>query len=176
MRKTTKKLLTIMCLSATMACLSIGGAFAFLQTKVAQADTSTLENEFTNNSQFVVSHYNGIADYTYTFVDGATEGLPAGYTGAVAKITSAGAAGAPYINIDFSASNISAASVKSVVARVYSPDYTADDLLRIDNVTDSIGAYDLSTWCDVVLPLEQITGADGNLGSFAFGLRDKGTE
>ncbi|MBQ5929450.1 MAG: hypothetical protein IIX02_01540, partial [Clostridia bacterium] len=68
--------------------------------------------------------------------------------------------------------------VESVVARVYSPDYTSADELRINNTTGSVGgagAHDLSTWCDVALPLSTITGSDGNLGSFAFGLRDKGT-
>ena len=38
MKKTTKKLLTIMCSFAATACLSVGGMFAFSQTTQAQAD------------------------------------------------------------------------------------------------------------------------------------------
>ena len=52
MKKTTKKLFAIMCSSMAMTCLSIGGAFAFSQTKIAQADAITLESESSNNSQF----------------------------------------------------------------------------------------------------------------------------
>ena len=148
------------------------GVIAAIRVK---AETSALENEFTNNGQFVVDYYTGNTAYAYTFVDGGAEGLPAGYTGAVAKITSKNAGGAPYINVDFTASKIAASMVESVVARVYSPDYTTADELRINNMSGSVGVYDLSTWCDVALPLAKITGADGNLGSFAFGLRDKGT-
>ena len=140
-----------------------------------KASATSLETEFTNNGQFIVSYYTGNEIYAYQFVDGASESLPAGYNGAVLKINSQSTGGAPYVNLDFTASKISAASVESVVARVYSPDYTADDLLRINNVTNSMPAADLSTWCDVELPLATITGEDGNLGSFAFGLRDKGT-
>ena len=40
MRKTTKKLLTIMCSFAATACLSVGGMFAFSQTTQAQADAT----------------------------------------------------------------------------------------------------------------------------------------
>ena len=68
--------------------------------------------------------------------------------------------------------------VESVVVRVYSPDYTTADEVRINNVGGSLGgagAHDLSTWCDVSLPIASITGADGNLGAFLFGIRDKGT-
>ncbi|MBR2385093.1 MAG: hypothetical protein IKA99_05770, partial [Clostridia bacterium] len=108
-------------------------------------------------------------------IDGATASLPTGYTGAVAKIGSKINGGAAYINIDFTASQIPAADIESVVARVYSPDYTADDLLRINNVGGYIASADLSNWCNVVIPVANITGNDGNLGSFAFGLRDKGT-
>ena len=40
MKKTTKKLLTIMCSFAATACLSVGGMFAFSQTTQAQADAT----------------------------------------------------------------------------------------------------------------------------------------
>ena len=143
---------------------------------VPVVDNTQWITEFTNNGQFVVSNYGGDAiSYPYEIIDGETAGLPAGYAGAVAKIGSKINGGAAYINVDFTASQIAAAQVESVVARVYTPDYTADDLLRINNATGSVPAYNLSTWCDVELPLATITGADGNLGSFAFGLRDKGT-
>ena len=139
-------------------------------------DNTQWVTEFTNNGQFAVGYYGGNAtSYPYEIIDGDTESLPAGYTGAVAKIGSKVNGGAAYINIDFTASQIPAASVESVVVRVYSPDYTADDQLRINNTGGSVAAVDISNWCDVALPLASITGTDGNLGSFAFGLRDKGT-
>ena len=143
---------------------------------VPVVDNTQFVTEFTNNGQFVVGNYNGDAtNYPYEIIDGATASLPTGYTGAVAKIGSKINGGAAYINIDFTASQISAANVESVVARVYSPDYTADDQLRINNVGGYIASADLSNWCNVVIPVANITGNDGNLGSFAFGLRDKGT-
>ena len=143
---------------------------------VPVVDNTQFVTEFTNNGQFVVGNYNGDAtNYPYEIIDGATASLPTGYTGAVAKIGSKINGGAAYINLDFTASQISAADVESVVARVYSPDYTADDQLRINNVGGYIESADLSNWCNVVIPVANITGNDGNLGSFAFGLRDKGT-
>ena len=146
------------------------------ETYVPAVDNTQFVTEFTNNGQFVVGNYNGDAtSYPYEIIDGATASLPTGYTGAVAKIGSKINGGAAYINIDFTASQISAADVESVVARVYSPDYTADDQLRINNVGGYIASADLSNWCNVVIPVANITGNDGNLGSFAFGLRDKGT-
>lgn len=146
------------------------------ETYVPPVDNTKFVTEFTNDGQFVVDYYVGNAvSYPYEIVDGATESLPAGYDGAVAKIGSKVNGGAAYINIDFTASQIPVANVESVVARVYSPDYTADDQLRINNVGGYIAAADLSTWRDVEIPVANITGNDGNLGSFAFGLRDKGT-
>ena len=143
---------------------------------VPVVDNTQFVTEFTNNGQFVVGNYNSDAvNYPYKIIDGSTASLPTGYTGAVAKIGSKINGGAAYINIDFTASQISAADVESVVARVYSPDYTADDQLRINNVGGYIASADLSNWCNVVIPVANITGNDGNLGSFAFGLRDKGT-
>ena len=142
-------------------------------------DNTQWVTEFTNNGQFVVGNYGGDAvSFPYEIIDGSTLDLPAGYTGAVTKVGSKINGGAAYINIDFTASQIPAVIVESVVARVYSPDYTTADELRINNAGSTVGgagAYNLSNWCDVSLPLNLITGADGNLGSFAFGLRDKGT-
>jgi len=162
--------------------LGFGAAFAGVSGVIsairANAETTALENEFTNNGQFVVGYYTGNTAFAYTFVNGEEEDLPAGCNGAVVKAASLVTGGAPYINIDFTASKIAASMVESVVARVYSPDYTSADELRINNISGSmggVGAHDLSTWYDVALPIATITGADGNLGSFAFGLRDKGT-
>ena len=174
MKNFIKKLLLVAMSVCASVCLLLAGTFALSQNAEVRAE-SALETEFTNNGQFVVGYYIGNEAYAYEFVDGASESLPAGYSGAVLKITSKSAGGAPYVNLDFTTSEIKATDVESVVARVYSPDYTADDLLRINNATNSMPAYDLSTWCDVELPLNLITGDDGNLGSFAFGLRDKGT-
>lgn len=174
--KNIKKNLIAMLLGMTAsACMVTGGVFAFSQGSIAKADGS-LETEFTNNGQFVLSHYDNNEAYVYNVVDSAEEGMPAGATGSVIKMPTS--TGAPYINIDFTASKINAKFVESVVARVCAPGYNAaeGDELRIDNISGSLGgagAYDLSTWCDVELPLNLITGADGNLGSFAFGMRDK---
>ncbi|MBE7080619.1 MAG: hypothetical protein E7371_05210 [Clostridiales bacterium] len=174
--KNIKKNLIAMLLGVTAsACMATGGVFAFSQGALAKADEG-LEAEFTNNGQFALSLYTGNEAYAYTFADSTEEGLPAGATGSVLKMQS-WSTGAPYVNIDFTASKINTKFVESVVARVCAPDYTAEDELRINNTPDSLGganAYDLSTWCDVELPLNLITGADGNLGSFAFGMRDKG--
>ncbi len=177
MKKLTKKI----CLMGLTLLSSMSFAFGVTNAKEAQVQAraaSTLENEFTNNGQFAVGYYTGSTAYAYDFVDGSAEGLPAGYNGSVLRVASKATSGAPYVNLDFTASKISASMVESVVVRVYSPDYTSADELRINNTTGSVGgagAYDLTSWCDVTLPLATITGADGNLGSFAFGLRDKGT-
>ena len=97
-------------------CLLLGCVFAFSQTKASAA--SALETEFTHNGQFTVSYYTGNTAYAYAFVDGASESLPAGYSGAVLKINSSSTGGAPYVNLDFTASKIPASKVVSVVARV----------------------------------------------------------
>ena len=136
------------------------------------------EAEFTGGL-FTISNYSGDAvNFPYQIMNGDKASLPVGYTGAVARIGSLVNGGAAYTHIDFSAAQIPADSVESVVARVYSPDYTALDELRLNNGAGSVGgagAHDMSTWCDVTLPLSIITGNDGNLGAFDFGLRDKGT-
>ncbi len=178
MKALTKKLWSAVVAFAMAFTFIFSGMSGIFTAISAKAEATALETEFTNNGQFAVDYYTGSTAYPYEFVDGAGEGLPAGYNGAVVKVASKATGGAPYINVDFTASKISASMVESVVARVYSPDYTTADELRINNTTGSLGgagAYDLSTWCDVELPLATITGADGNLGSFAFGLRDKGT-
>ena len=176
MKNFVKRILLSAC-TAILSLCCVAVAAVNLKTTSASAATA-LETEFTNNGQFGVDYYTGNTAYGYEFIDGAQEGLPAGYSGAVLKINSESTGGAPYVNLDFTASKIKASNVESVVARVYSPDYTSADELRINNVTGSMGgagAHNLSTWYDVELPLATITGADGNLGSFAFGLRDKGT-
>ncbi len=140
------------------------------ETYVPVVDNTQFVTEFTNNGQFTLSSYNGVE---YEVVDGAAEkGLLAGYGGAVLKIVNEGAA---YINIDFTASQIKAFEVESVVARVYEKTYSESegDELRINNTTGSVGTYDFSNWCDVSLPIDKITGSDGNLGAFAFGMRDR---
>ena len=111
-------------LSACIAVLSLGcvSVAANMNTTAVNASTS-LEAEFSNEGQFTVSKYNGAVPFEY--VDGAAEGLPTGYSGSVLKITTT--SGVAYATLDFSASNIKAANVESIVVRMYSPGYTSAD-------------------------------------------------
>ena len=93
--------------------LAVGGMLAIPQTAQVEAATA-LEEEFTNGGQFTISKYNNAVPFEY--VDGAAEGLPAGYSGAVLKITTT--SGIAYANFDFSAAKIPAANVESVVVRI----------------------------------------------------------
>jgi hypothetical protein len=172
MRKLARKI-ALYALTALFAlCLGVGGWSATLFT--AKADGSALETEFTNGGQFTVSQYMGVA---YEYVDGGSEaGLPAGYNGAVLKIADAGTA---YVTLDFSAAKIKASTVKSIVVRAYSPDYTADDEFRTLNtglVQYGAGAYNMSTWCDIPLNANSIadmTDANGYLSNITVGMRVK---
>ncbi len=158
------------------ACFLSGTAISRLSE--VQADAATLETEFTNEGQFSISQYSTVA---YEFVDGASEGLPAGYDGAVLRVVSSG--GAAYVTVDFSGMQILASEVASIMVRAYSPDYTADDEFRTTSLTSTLvqygaGAYDMSTWCDIPLKattISQMTDENGYLTSIILGLRDKGT-
>ena len=172
MKKTTKKLLTVMAAFCATACLSVGGAFAFSQATSVYAAAGTLETDFTNDGQFSVSKYNGAVPFEY--VDGAAEGLPAGYDGAVLKITTT--TGAAYATLDFSASQILASKVESIVVRIYSPEYSAEDEFRTfpTQVQYGKGANDASKWCDVTLSaasLADMTDANGYLSTISVGMR-----
>ncbi len=174
MRVMTKKLLLIVTTMLTAVCLLFGGVFAFSPTKSVKADTAALQADFTNNGQFSVSMYNGAVPFEY--VDGAAEGLPAGYEGAVLKIMTT--SGVAYATLDFSASNILAANVESVVVRMYSPGYTAADEFRTQptQILYGVGAYDASTWCDIPLNANSIadmTDANGYLSNITVGMRVK---
>ena len=174
MKKTTKKLFTAMCSFAAMVCLSLGGAFAFSQTASVQA-SDTLAVDFTNDGQFSVSKYNDSVPFEY--VDGASEGLPAGYDGSVLKITTTG--GVAYATLDFSASKILAERVESIVVRMYSPGYTSADEFRTypTQIQYGAGAYDASTWCDITLnanSMADMTDANGYLSAISLGMRVKG--
>ena len=109
MKTIQKKLMAMLLSVAATACVGAGGVFAFSQTAQAQAE-ATLESELTNNGQFSVSKYNDAVPFGY--VDGATEGLPAGYTGSVLKITTT--SGLAYANLDFSAAKINAKGTASL--------------------------------------------------------------
>ena len=113
MKASFRKILVTLSTVAMALCLLFGGVFAFSQGALAKADES-LETEFTNNGQFALSHYDNNEVYAYNFVDGTDADLPAGSTGSVVKMLSAATSGAPYINIDFTASKINA---KFVYAR-----------------------------------------------------------
>ena len=164
---------------AATACVGAGGVFAFSQTEQVKAEVA-LENEFTNNGQFTVSKYNGAVPFEY--VDGVVEGLPAGYTGSVLKLTTV--SGVAYANFDFSAAKIKASSVDSIVVRIYSPKYTSADEFRTNVAADGsqqvlygAGAYDMSSWCDITLnetSLSTMTDANGNLAFVSVGARVKG--
>ena len=162
------------------------GAVALRNNAVtANADTA-LEQEFTNNGQFQVAQAS-IKARTYSIVDGATlANLPAGYTGAVLGVEhrDSEADGYDCISLDFSASNILAADVKSIVVRCWVEDFhSASDEFRTYKTGSNaaaqygIGAYDLSKWCDVTLTedsIKQMTDANGYLSALDVGIRDKG--
>ena len=168
--------LTLICLLS----LLFGSVFSFAQTTSVQADAVALQTEFTNNGQFTVSKYNGVVPFEC--VDGATEGLPAGYSGSVLKIPNT--SDLAYAVLDFSSSNIKASSVESIVVRIYSPGYTAKDEFRTNVGSDGkkqvqygAGAYDMSTWCDITLnatSMSTMTDANGYLANIAVGTRIKG--
>ena len=173
MKASMKKIFVALSTVLMSVCLLIGGVFAFSQTTSASAATA-LETEFTNNGQFTISKYNGAVPFEY--VDGATEGLPTGYDGAVLKITTT--SGLAYANFDFSASQIKASDVESIVVRMYSPGYTSEDEFRTYPTQRQYGAgaYDASTWCDIPLNANSIadmTDSNGYLTSIAAGMRVK---
>ncbi len=146
MKKTTKKLLALMCACAATTCLSVGGMFAFSHTTSVQAIAETLEVDFTNNGQFSITQY---GSNTLEYVNATDLGTG---EGAVLKVNVN--AGSAYITVDFSASKILAANVESIVVRMYSPEYSSSDSFRASNAALSAGwwqneAYDMSTWCDI---------------------------
>ena len=172
MKVMTKKLLLIVTTILTVVCLFFGGVFAFSQTNSVKADTAALQADFTNDGQFSVSKYNGAVPFEY--VDGAAEGLPAGYDGAVLKLTTT--TGSAYATLDFSASQILASKVESIVVRIYSPEYSAEDEFRTypTQVQYGKGANDASKWCDVTLSavsLADMTDANGYLSTISVGMR-----
>ena len=183
MKTLTKRIyligLTVLC----SLCLLFGCTFALLQTTSVNADTATLEAEFTNDGQFSVSKYNDAVPFEY--VDGATEGLPEGYDGAVMKLTTT--SGVAYATLDFSASNIKASSVESIVVRMYSPDFTlGTDEFRTNVGSDATyqkqygtSGYDMSaSWCDITLNEDSIstmTDANGYLANISVGVRERDT-
>ncbi|MBO5736233.1 MAG: hypothetical protein J6S04_00345, partial [Clostridia bacterium] len=178
MRNVTKKLWLAITTILASVCLLFGGVFAFSQTAKVKA-ASALETEFTNNGQFTVSKYNGAVPFEY--VDGAAEGLPAGYTGSVLKITTT--SDLAYANFDFSASQIKASEVENVVVRMYSPGYTSADEFRTNVAADGsqqvqygAGAYDMSSWRDITLnatTMTTMTDANGYLAFVSAGVRVK---
>ena len=178
MKALTKRIYLIGLTALCSFCLLLACAFSFVRTS-AKAD-GTLETEFTNNGQFTVSMYNGAVPFEY--VDGGAAGLPAGYEGSVMKITTT--SGLAYAVLDFSASQIKASSVESIVVRMYSPEYTAADEFRTNvgsgdtyQVQYGAGAYDMGTWCDITLnetSISTLTDANGYLANIAVGVRVKG--
>ena len=100
--------------------------------------------------------------------------------GSALKINVNGA-GSAYII--FSAPQVQASKVESIVVRMYSPEYSASDSFRASNADLSAGwlmntAYDMSNWCDVTLSaslIAQMTAADGYLSApVLFGARVHG--
>ena len=180
MKALTKHIYLIGLTALCSLCLLFGCVFSFTQTTKVKADAVTLEAEFTNNGQFTVSKYNGAVPFEY--VDGAAEGLPTGYEGAVLKITTT--SNLAYAVLDFSASNIKASSVESIVVRIYSPEYTSADEFRTNvgsssnyQVQYGAGAYNMGTWCDITLnatSMSTLTDANGYLANIAVGTRVKG--
>lgn len=172
--KTLMKRILLFGFSALFALCCLCLAVIHLPQTKANAD-SALETEFTNGGQFTVSQYSGTVPFEY--VDGATEGLPTGYNGAVLKLTVT--SGVAYATLDFSASNIKANMVESIVVRIYSPDYTSGtDEFRTLNpqVQYGVNTYDITSWCDITLNTSSIAGmtdANGNLSVISLGVREK---
>ena len=172
-----KSLLTIFC-SIFAVCGLCLAATAVSNKVPVNADAAALEAEFTNDGEFTLSKYNNVVPYQ--IVDGSGEGLPAGYEGAVLKITTTG--GMAYVNVNFSASNILTKNVESIVVRMYSSGYTAVDEFRTiaSNGTTQrqygAGSKDMSTWCDITLNADSIgdmTDASGCLAFLTIGVRVK---
>ena len=156
MKKTTKKLLALMCACAAATCLSVGGVVAFSQATTVQAVAETLEVDFTNNGKFSITQY---GSNTLEYVNATDLGTG---EGSVLKVNAS--AGSAYVTVDFSAGNIKAADVESIVVRIYSPGFKAgSDSFRSSNPDTSAGwlmntsAYDMSSWCDVTLSAAVIT-------------------
>lgn len=138
--------------------------------------------EFTNNGQFQVM--GGTRPCAVSFVDGAAEGLPEGYSGSVLKVGYYD--GYNLAELDFSKSKILASTVKSIKVRCYLPDFKAADsdefrtLIKGGQPQIQYGpnAYDLTGWCDVEListSMNSMIDADGYLTSIDVGIRNKGT-
>lgn len=135
-----------------------------------------LEAEFTSNGQFSVSQY---GSNTLEYVNATDLGTG---EGAVLKVN-VNSSGSAYITVDFSAGQILAADVISIVVRMYSPGYGASDSFRGSNVALSAGwlqneAYDMSAWCDITLNASMmgiLTDANGYLTSATFGARVHGS-
>ena len=175
MKKTTKKLLALMCACAATTCLSVGGMFAFSHTTSVQAIAETLEGDFTNNGQFSITQY---GSNTLEYVNATDLGTG---EGSVLKVNAAG--GSAYITVDFSAGQILASDVESIVVRIYSPEYSASDSFRASNSNLTAGwwqneAHDMSAWCDITLSSAVLTGltdANGYLATATFGARVHGS-
>ncbi len=179
MKTLTKRIYLIGLTVLLSFCCLFLGVLNVKKTEV-KADATTLETEFTNDGQFTVSKYNGAVPFEY--IDGATEGLPTGYTGSVLKLTTT--SNLAYVSLDFSTAKIKASSVDSIVVRIYSPGYTSADEFRTNVAADGsqqvqygTGAYDMSSWCDITLnatSFAHMTDANGYLAFISVGARVKG--
>ena len=160
--------------------------YFYIDSITIETYSAEYEAEFTNNGQFTVeraSHSGG-----FMFVDGAAEeGLPAGYEGAVLKVTN-DASSYDDVRINFSKSKIKATDVQSVVVRCYATPFTTSgsnlDEFRtyVDGNKQLLYAtadYNLSTWFDIVLKqtsITDMTDAEGYLAYIDITLRDKDTK
>ena len=109
-----KKRITLTSLAVLGSASFLLGVATSMQAEV-KADTAALETEFTNNGAFSISTYNGVP---YDFVDGDSDSLPAGYDGAVLRVSSGGGTG--FVTLDFSAMQIQASKVPHA-GEVYPP-------------------------------------------------------
>ncbi|MBQ6980543.1 MAG: hypothetical protein IJQ07_07890 [Clostridia bacterium] len=172
----TKKI-CLLFLTVLSATCFIFFATATFNKNEAKADVNPLEAEFTNDGQFALKQYSNIK---YNYVDGASEGLPEGYSGVVLKVNNINN-NSIFVTIDCSSSQILAENIESIVVRIYSPGYTSADEFRTltaDSVQRYYGAgkYDMSTWCNISLNANSIadmTDSDGYLTALNVGVRIK---
>ena len=173
-----------------VACLFVGVGVVFLQQRKANitakaATAEELTAEFTNNGQFVLEQ-DTITNHTPTILEGTavTEAtLPDGYKGAVLQAhRSSSTDGWDAVRFNFTAAQIKAADVSSIVIRVWVENFNSEtDEIRVMGANGTtrqygVGKFDLSTWCDVPLKVNSIadmTDENGYLSVTEFRLRDK---
>ena len=189
MNKIKAKLAALfMAVCCCLGCLGVGVVFlqqrkANITAKAATAEELTAE--FTNNGQFVLEQ-DTQTSHMPTILEGSevtATTLPSGYEGAVLQAhRSSSSDGWDMIRFNFTASQIKAEDVISIVVRAWVENFnSANDEVRVKGANGTtrqygIGTFDLSTWCDIPLTVNSIadmTDENGYLSATEFAIRDK---